>query len=177
MLTIRRRPKMDQNKMGLFIKDMRKEKGFTQEQLAETLGVSNRSISRWENGANMPDFDIVIHLAKFFNVSIEELLDGEKKEDIVNKEKEEAMLKVSDYENEVKLKMSRRVRWIFVVGFLALIINMIIESQDLRGISTYDAISGFTSGSATSIMFFGIIYTSKYMNKIIAFKMRLLGRE
>lgn len=59
---------MDQNKMGLFIKDMRKEKGFTQEQLAETLGVSNRSISRWENGANMPDFDIVIHLAKFFNV-------------------------------------------------------------------------------------------------------------
>ena len=89
--------------MGLFIKTCVKKKAFYKEQLAETLGVSNRSISRWENGANMPDFDIVIHLAKFFNVSIEET-NGEKKEDIVNKEKEEAMLKVSDYENESKTK-------------------------------------------------------------------------
>lgn len=168
---------MDQKKMGLFIKDLRKEKGFTQEQLAETLGVSNRSISRWENGANMPDFDIVIHLAKFFDLSIEELLDGEKKEDIVNKEKEEAMLKVSDYENEAKLNMSRRVRLIFVAGLLALIINIIIESQDLRGSSTYDAIAGFTSGFAFSVMIIGIIYTTKHMKSIRAFKMRLLGRQ
>lgn len=168
---------MDQKKMGLFIKDMRKEKGFTQEQLAETLGVSNRSISRWENGANMPDFDIVIHLAKFFNVSIEELLDGEKKEDIVNKEKEEAMLKVSDYENEGKVNMSKRVRLIFVAGLVALIINLIIEIQGLRGNSTYNAIYDFINGFALSVMFTGILYTTKHMKRMRAFKMRLLGRQ
>ncbi|MEZ3421970.1 MAG: helix-turn-helix transcriptional regulator [Eubacterium sp.] len=43
---------MDQKKIGLFIKQLRKEKGLTQEQFAEKLGVSNRSVSRWENGVS-----------------------------------------------------------------------------------------------------------------------------
>ena len=51
---------MDQPKIGRFLKELRLEKGMTQEQLAETFGVSNRSISRWENGNNMPDLGLVI---------------------------------------------------------------------------------------------------------------------
>ncbi len=168
---------MDQKKIGLFIKTLRKEKAFTQEKLAEQLGVSNRSISRWENGVNMPDFDIVIHLAKFFNVSIEELLDGEKKEDIMNREKEDAMLKVSDYENELKLKMSRTIRFFFLLGFISLIINVTIESLDLRGIPSYDAISDFAIGFAMGIMFVGMFYSTRYMKNIREFKQRLLGRN
>lgn len=48
---------MNQKKIGEFLKELRKEKSMTLEQLAEVLGVTNRSISRWENGVNMPDFD------------------------------------------------------------------------------------------------------------------------
>ncbi len=167
---------MNQIKMGSFIKTLRKEKGFTQEQLAEILGVSNRSISRWENGVNMPDFDFAIHLAKFFDVSIEELLDGERKEDIMNKEKEDAMLKVSDYENELKLEMSRRIRFFYLLGFIGLIANVIIESLDLRGMPMYEFIFGFTIGIAIVAMLIGIAYSSRYMKKIQEFKLRLLGR-
>lgn len=51
---------MDQKKIGAFLRELRSEKHMTQEQLAEILGVTNRSISRWENGVNMPDFALGI---------------------------------------------------------------------------------------------------------------------
>lgn len=54
---------MDQQKTGLFLKKLRHEKSVTQMELAERLGVSNRSVSRWENGTTMPDFDLLIELA------------------------------------------------------------------------------------------------------------------
>ena len=51
---------MNQKKVGHFLKELRNEKKFIQEELAEKLGVSNQSISRWENGVTMPDFDLII---------------------------------------------------------------------------------------------------------------------
>ena len=86
---------MDQKKTGRLLKELRSEKGLTQEQLSEMLGVSNRSISRWENGVNMPDFDLVIELANYYQISIEELLDGERKENMIDKKTEETLLKVA----------------------------------------------------------------------------------
>lgn len=59
---------MDQIKIGVFLKELRKEKGITQEQLAEELLVSARTISRWETGNNMPDIGLLVDIAEFFNV-------------------------------------------------------------------------------------------------------------
>ena len=56
---------MDQQKIGQFLRECRKEKGITQEQLAEMLGVTNRSVSQWENGSNLPDLDILIEMVLF----------------------------------------------------------------------------------------------------------------
>ena len=70
---------MDQQKIGRFIAQCRKEKSLTQEQLAETLGVSNRSVSRWENGNNLPDVSLFQPLCDVLNITLEELLDGERK--------------------------------------------------------------------------------------------------
>ena len=61
---------MDQIKIGSFLKELRKEKDLTQETLAERLGVSNRTISRWETGSNMPDIGMLVELAEFYSVSI-----------------------------------------------------------------------------------------------------------
>ena len=72
---------MDQEKIGLFFKQLRNEKGITQEKLADVLNVNSRTISRWENARTMPDFDVLIELADFYDVSIEELLNGGRKED------------------------------------------------------------------------------------------------
>ena len=69
---------MDQVKIGKFISSLRKEKGYTQEQLAEKLNVSNKSISRWENGNTMPDLSLIPKLCEILGISINELLSGER---------------------------------------------------------------------------------------------------
>lgn len=69
---------MDQIKTGNFIAAMRKCQGLTQEALGEILGVTNRTVSRWERGVNMPDIDKLQELASILEVSVNELLSGEK---------------------------------------------------------------------------------------------------
>ena len=69
---------MDQIKTGKFIAALRKEKDLTQEQLGEKLGVTNKTISRWENGNYMPDIEMLSLLSKEFDVSINELISGER---------------------------------------------------------------------------------------------------
>ena len=66
---------MDTKKIGAFLKQCRKEKNLTQEQLAEKFGVSARTVSRWETGINMPDLSILVQLAEYYDVEIRELLD------------------------------------------------------------------------------------------------------
>lgn len=67
---------MNQKEIGKFIAFLRKKKNLTQEQLAEKLGVNNRTVSRWENGNYMPDLAILIPLSEVLNISIYELLSG-----------------------------------------------------------------------------------------------------
>ncbi|HBA68770.1 MAG TPA: hypothetical protein DCZ40_05355 [Lachnospiraceae bacterium] len=74
---------MDQQRIGRWIAFLRKEQKLTQEQLAERLGVSNRSVSRWENGRGMPDFPLLWDISRELNVSVAELLNGERAEEDV----------------------------------------------------------------------------------------------
>ena len=80
---------MDQKKIGLFLKELRKEKRITQEQLAEKFNVSSRTVSRWENGNNMPDLDILIEISDYYEVDLREVLNGERKSEDMNKEMKE----------------------------------------------------------------------------------------
>ena len=61
---------MDQQKIGQLLRECKKEKGITQEQHAEMHGVTNRSVSRWENGSNLPDLDILIEMADYYDVEL-----------------------------------------------------------------------------------------------------------
>lgn len=76
---------MNQKMIGGFLKNLRKDKGITQEQFAEIMGVSGRTVSRWETGSNMPDLDILIQIADYYEVEIREILDGEWKNETMNK--------------------------------------------------------------------------------------------
>ena len=69
---------MENIKIGKFIAQCRKEKGYTQAQLAELLGVSNKSISRWENGNTMPDISLYEPLCKALDIEVSELLYGKR---------------------------------------------------------------------------------------------------
>lgn len=81
---------MDTKKMGAFLKQCRKEKNLTQEQLAEMFGVSARTVPRWETGTNMPDLGIIVELAEYYEVEMKELLDGERSQ-TMNKEMKETL--------------------------------------------------------------------------------------
>lgn len=72
---------MDQAKVGKFIAALRKEQGLTQEALGQKLGVTNKTVSRWENGNYMPDIELLIPLGEALGVSINELLAGERLSD------------------------------------------------------------------------------------------------
>ena len=69
--------KMNQEKMGKFITKLRKEKGLTQKDIAIKLNISDNSVSKWERGINAPDISCLTMLAELFNVSVNELLNGE----------------------------------------------------------------------------------------------------
>ncbi len=161
---------MNQQKIGVLLKELRKEKNLTQAELAEKLGVSNRSISRWENGMTMPDFDLLIELADFYEVDVREILDGERNNTGRAVHKEEVLL-MAEYTNQEKRRLTRVVRWMFLYGLLALTANMLLEEMGIRTFLT-----GFLYGSVAGTMIIGILLTTKYMTKIRQFKLRLLNR-
>lgn len=69
---------MNQEKIGNFIKEIRKKNNLTQRELAEKLGVTYQAVSKWETGLNIPDIGIIRQISKIYNVDINEILDGEK---------------------------------------------------------------------------------------------------
>lgn len=87
---------MNQKKTGEFLKSLRKEKGLTQEQLAEHFYVSARTVSRWETGSNMPSLDMLIELADFYDADIREIIGGERKSESMDNETKDTLKKVED---------------------------------------------------------------------------------
>lgn len=118
---------MNQEKIGKYIAKLRKEKKMTQEELAEKLGVSSKSISRWETGKNMPDLSLLTPLCKELGTTINELLSGEKLNEEEYQEKlEENIIKTIDFTDK-KLKKSRRIFYgilIIIVLFLITLITL-----------------------------------------------------
>ena len=107
---------MNQQKIGAFLKVLRKQKGLTQEQIAEKFNVSNRTVSRWENGYNLPDLDILIEISDYYEVDLRELLDGERKGEKMNTEIKETVLKAVDYTNTETERYNKRVHRLLLTG-------------------------------------------------------------
>ena len=116
---------MNQQKMGEFLKHLRKDKGLTQEQLAEHFYVSSRTVSRWETGSNMPDVEMLIELADFYDVDIREIIDGERKSENMNNETKDTLKKVAEYSNKLLIKQIIRGA---LIGILVVIVVNIILS-------------------------------------------------
>lgn len=71
---------MNPSKIGKFISELRKERNMTQQDLGDLLGINGKSVSKWERGINCPDISILKEIAGIFDISVEELLDGERKQ-------------------------------------------------------------------------------------------------
>ena len=165
---------MDQKKIGSFLRELRGEKGLTQEQLAELLGVSNRSVSRWENGRNMPDFDLLMELARRYDVSVEEILDGQRRSENAAWESEDALQKVANYGNMEKIDFSKKQRFFYIVVLAALFGIFMIDVLELRDVETYANAADFLLGLVFGMTLVGFLHTTRFMLKCRDFKMRLL---
>ena len=119
---------MDQIKIGKFILNCRKEKGLTQEQLAEKLGVTSKSISRWENGNTMPDYSLLKDLCNELDINVNELLSGEKikRNDYINKS-EENLIKLRKQIDKRK-KILKNITYVFsAIIIMTFILNMVLN--------------------------------------------------
>ncbi len=113
---------MDQMKIGSFLKELRKEKGITQEQLAEQLNISNRSVSRWETGSTMPDLSMLVALAEYYDVDVREIIDGGRKSENMNEEVKDTLEKVASYNEVLNLKAMRKGIIVMAIVFIILVI-------------------------------------------------------
>lgn len=107
---------MDQIKIGKFIAELRKSNNMTQSELAEKLGVSNKSVSRWETGKNMPDVSMFIPLCELLGISVNEFIIGERIEENDMKKKDEALIETIDKSNK-KISKARIILFISAVLF------------------------------------------------------------
>ena len=154
---------MDQKKIGLFLKELRKEKRLTQEQLAEQFNVSNRTVSRWENGTNMPDLSVLVELSDFYRVDIKEIIDGERKSEEMNEETRATLMKVAEYTNEDKKMQYYKMRNIIGgvlmgCGVLLIVAAMAIFPSD----SSWGAIYSTFGAIIISIGVYQLICRKKY---------------
>ncbi len=116
---------MNQEQIGKFIAELRKEKELTQEELAEKLGVNVKSISRWENGKTMPDLSLLPILSKALNVEISELLNGRKmtKEELI--ELKDTIEKLIEYSQNEKIDKSKIWQFNLKIGCMILVLAIL----------------------------------------------------
>ena len=118
---------MNQNKIGKFIATQRKNKKLTQAVIAEKLGVTDRAVSKWERGKGMPDVSLMLDLCKILDISVNELLCGEKIDMENNTQKNEKLLLDMTKELEQKNKIIWRCMWaIMIVSIAALLIGVFL---------------------------------------------------
>ena len=114
---------MDNNKIGKFISSLRKDKGLTQQELGERLYVTDKAVSKWERGLCFPDISVLIPLTETLNISLYDLLRGEK----VNKEEVEETLKntINYSNNELKRKKKKYIIISSISIFIVVVISII----------------------------------------------------
>lgn len=152
---------MQQEKMGYLLKTLRKEKGLTQEQMAEQFGVTNRTISRWENGINMPDISILVEIANYFEIGILELIEGERKQEAMITEKNEELKKIANYADEQKSIVLKNVHRTDVMGLVGCLMSGVaLEAYMKVDANVYLLLQLVFLGLAGGMLGWNIIYAS-----------------
>lgn len=152
---------MNQKEIGKYIAQKRKEKNFTQAQLAEKLGVSNKTVSKWENGVCMPDYSVIEALCHELGTTLSQLIDGADKEPEIQSNDDKRILfllrRVQELDNQNKL----------IYSFLLIVIGiaLLTLSQFLGGTQFKDFISGLLTGFSIVLSISGIVFVRKSMRR------------
>ena len=176
---------MNQYKMGEFLKQLRKEKNLTQEELAKKLYTSSRTISRWETGKTLPDLNSLIELADFYDVDIREIIDGERKRENMDQETKETLQKIAEYAEEENKRLNNRLSGMLIASALMLILSALLCSSGVKdgllvGILSEDAcnsIGDFSQGFTVVTIFIYIMRGKECSKKIRQWKRKLINKN
>lgn len=153
---------MNQIAIGNFIEKKRKELNLTQAQLAEKLGVSNKTVSKWENGKCMPDYGVIQPLCAELGVTVSELMDGE----------EQAQDSIRAYDDEQILDLIKRTQALesqreTLVGIILIVMGMALGAMSftLGGSDVKDFFSGLMMGLSCGSMLVGIFVAVRSIAK------------
>lgn len=153
---------MNQIAIGNFIEKKRKEQNLTQAQLAEKLGVSNKTVSKWENGKCMPDYGVIQLLCTELGVTVSELMDGE----------EQAQDSIRAYDDEQILDLIKRTQALesqreTLVGIILIVMGMALGAMSftLGGSDVKDFFSGLMMGLSCGSMLAGIFVAVRSIAK------------
>lgn len=120
---------MDQTKIGKFISVCRKDKNLTQAQLAEKLNITDRAVSKWENGRSLPDASIMLELCNILGISVNELLSGEKiNMDKTNNNQEQTIINLLKEKQEADKRLLILEVFIGLFATILLIATVLIAS-------------------------------------------------
>lgn len=142
---------MDQEKIGKFIKENRENNNLTQEQLASMLGLTDKSISRWEHGKTMPDISMLNPLSDILGVSVQELLNGRKmtKEELL--ELKGSIEKLALYESDQQIKKDIKTNKYIVLGNFILIIALLNNTFGFLNLFISEEVIEFLQGFLFSL--------------------------
>ena len=168
------------------LKAFRNNSSLTQEQLADKFFVSRRTVSRWETGSSLPDISLLVDLADFYDVDVRELIDGERKTDMMDGEVREVADKMADYAGNEKDKLLRFIQVAGVIGvfgtLVALILQVISYEPDLkRALAILASFAGFVIMAVITLYVTGILGRiakhKKFVNsvKIVTIVMLVIG--
>ena len=113
---------------GATIKALRESRKLTQAELAEKIGVSSKTVSKWETAKGLPDISLLIELADFYEVDIREILDGENTASVAENSTKDVATKVADYADATNSKLLRFIRLISFIGIIVSIILVAIQT-------------------------------------------------
>ena len=149
---------VDQRSTGRFIARRRKMLNLTQEQLAERLGVSNKTLSKWETGKCMPDYGVVERLCGELGITAGELLDGREAESVAPPSAEDG--RVVDLLRRTQ-ELERQRSQLVGLLLIALCAVMLLLSNTIGGSPLRDFISGFFVGLASTVMVVGVFVVAR----------------
>lgn len=152
---------MDQIAIGRFITKKRKEKNLTQEQLAEKIGVSNKTISKWETGKCMPDYCIVEILCQELNITLAELMNGEEDEKSIHTYDNQNVLELLKERQRLKNKKLLLIGVVFIImGITKLVLSQILGDTGFQA-----GLSGILLGVSVPEILLGIFLICFSMKK------------
>ena len=171
---------MDQQKIGGFLKELRKEKNLTQEQLAEVLNVSGRTVSRWETGSNMPDLSVLVELADYYDVDIREIINGERKSEEMDKDLIDTLEQVAEYSNTEKKNIKKRMIGNCVAAAILLLFATVLQiSEGFGGFIPERPIQNLTDfaiGLALAILVMNALYLAGILDRVREWKHKIIRK-